>query len=387
MANGGKKNVLFIFGAGISLASCPNPGEPISTDTITKAIFTDRLQKNSEQWFDPEKDGEPSPIVDEGIHPLLRLIKYKFINHLRYREYKVTYEDIFYFLISHEREGGYAKNPLLKNAFAQFADEACLAWKAAKDFGGDYEFWEMLYLAQKYIKTVVKFRLWDLCEPEGYEWLSDAMQDEKYKSNIVTLNHDLLLDIFFKNEEIAYCDGFKINSKDKVKIFDPRCFIADEPFHLLKLHGSINWKAYGGVERHLVAIPMDGFEEHKFLDGHGPTDKIVILAGTHNKPEDYSYSIFSDLVAEYTRLLWTTDYVIICGYGFGDRGINSRLSNWLRLDSKNQILVIHPKGEKLKDNIKYPHAAELLKLIDPNRIHFEEKNFEDIKWDEVKKLI
>ncbi len=195
MTNGGKKNVLFIFGAGISLASRPKFGEPISTDTITKAIFTDKLQKNRAQWFDPERDGEPSPIVDEGIHPLLRLIKYKFINHLRYREYKVTYEDIFYFLISHDREGGYTKNPLLKNAFAQFADEACLAWKAAKNFDRDYEFWaEMLILAQKYIKSVVKFHLCDLCEPIGYEWLSDTMQDGKYKSNIVTLNHDSLFD-------------------------------------------------------------------------------------------------------------------------------------------------------------------------------------------------
>ena len=381
MTNGGKKNVLFLFGAGISLASHNTNGEPvsISTDKITKAIFTEKLLYNSE-WFYPPKDDQPSYIVDEGIHPLLRLIKHKFINHLEFREHQVTYEDIFFFLISNDRENGYAKNPLLKSAVAQFAHEACITWRATEGSGEDYEFWRMLYLTQNYIKSVVKFLLYNLRKPIGYCWIKDAINDEECKSNIVTLNHDLLLDIFLKNEEIAYCDGFKINSKDKVKIFDPRCFLDIDIPHLLKLHGSIDWEAYGGLTKHLTAITLDGFEFHKFLDGHGSTDEIVILAGTHNKLEDYSYSIFSDLITEFTRLLWSTDYVIICGYGFGDRGINLRLSNWLRLDKKNQILVIHPKVKKVPDDLE-------LKKIDPNRIHFLEKKFENIIWDDVKKFM
>ena len=61
-----------------------------------------------------------------------------------------------------------------------------------------------------------------LREPIGYEWLSDAMQDEKCKSNIFTLNHDRLLDKFFKKEKIGYCDGFEVSLEDKAKIFDPR---------------------------------------------------------------------------------------------------------------------------------------------------------------------
>ena len=388
MTNDKNKNILFLFGAGISLASHNKDGETvsISTNTITKAIFTEKLQKNSAQWFDPPEDDQPSHIVDEGIHPLLRLIKNKFINHLSFRENKVTYEDIFFFLISHDRESGYAKNPLLKNAVAQFADEACITWKATRDLGEVYELWEMLYLTQKYIKSVVKFRLWDLSNPIGYCWIKDAINDEECKSNIVTLNHDRLLELYFENVGIEFCDGFAINSKEKVKIFDPRCFLdIDNPQpHLVKLHGSINWKAYGGIKKHLVAIPLEDFEEYKFIYAHGLLeDEIVILAGTHNKLEDYSYSIFSDLITEFTRLLWSTDYVIICGYGFGDRGINSRLSNWLRLDIKNQILVIHPKGEKLIDSLEY-HADGLLTKIDSDRISFLEMKFEDIQWSEVK---
>ena len=158
MTNGGIKNVLFIFGAGISLASCPKPREPISTDAITKAIFTKKLKLSSDQWFEPANENQPSPIVDEGIHPLLRLIRCKFIKHLGYEENQVTYEDIFYFLISLDHESGYAKNPLLKNEVEQFEKEARCEWKAKNDYG-NYEYSDMLYLAQKYIKTVVKFRL------------------------------------------------------------------------------------------------------------------------------------------------------------------------------------------------------------------------------------
>ena len=387
MTNDKNKNILFLFGAGISLASHNKDGETvsISTDKITKAIFTEKLQINSAQWFGPPEDDQPSYIVDEGIHPLLRLIKHKFINHLRFREHQVTYEDIFFFLISNDRESGYAKNPLLKSAVAQFADEACITWRATKDLGEVYEFWELLDLTQKYIKSVVKFHLRDLINPIGYCWIKDAIHDEECKSNIVTLNHDLLLDIYFKNAGIKICDGFRKAPDNKIEIFDPRLFLdIDKPQpHLVKLHGSICWKAYGGINNHLVANPLEGFEEHKFLNDYALTDEIVILAGTHNKLEDYSYSIFSDLITEFTRLLWSSDYVIICGYGFGDRGINSRLSNWLRLDIKNQILVIHPKGEKLIDSLEY-HAKELLKEIDPRRIRFLKMNFENIQWEKVK---
>ena len=55
MSNVGKKNVLFIFGAGISSASSPNPEEPICTDTITKEIFTKKLKLHSDQSFFCEK--------------------------------------------------------------------------------------------------------------------------------------------------------------------------------------------------------------------------------------------------------------------------------------------------------------------------------------------
>ena len=387
MTNGGKKNVLFIFGAGISLASHNTNGEPvsISTDKITKAIFTEKLQLDYSEWFYPPEENNSSPTVDEGIHPLLRLIRCKFIKHLGCKENQVTYEDIFYFLISLDHESGYAKNPLLKSAVAQFADEACITWRATNGLGEDYELWKKLYLTQNYIKSVVKFRLCNLRKPIGYCWIKDAINDEAYKSNIVTLNHDLLLDIFFENAGIKFCDGFKKDPEKKVKIFDPRYFLDTDKPHLIKLHGSINWKAYGGAKRHLVAIPMEGYDRNEILYG-GATDEIHILAGTHNKLEDYSYSIYADLVAQYQRLLWTTDYVIICGYGFGDRGINSRLSNWLRLDIKNQIIVIHHDKEKLKRNLEH-HAAQLLNQIDPKRIHFEEKKFEDIQWDDVKKFM
>ena len=209
---------------------------------------------------------------------------------------------------------------------------------------------------------------------------------KKYKCNIVTLNHDLLLDKFFLKEKIDYCDGFEVSLEDKAKIFNPICFSDINKPHLIKLHGSIDWEEYKEGGQDLVARRLNGFEERKFADSYGPTDEIVILAGTHNKLEGYSYGIYADLIAEYTRLLRATDYVIICGYGFGDRGINSRLANWLGFDCKNQILVIHHIIEDLKKNLEH-HAAQLLNLIDPKRIHFMEEQFEGIKWDEVKSYV
>ena len=259
MTNGGKKNVLFIFGAGISSASCPRSGEAISTDTITKEIFTKKLKLHTDQSFYCAEENKLSPFVDEVIHPLLRLIRCKFIKNLGYEENQVTYEDIFYFMIFLEREIGYPKNPLLKSAVDQFADEAHLTLKAENN-NSDYEFLRMLRLAQKYIKTVVMLSLCKLREPKGYEWLSDAMQDEECKCNIVTLNHDLLLDKFFKKGKTDYCDGFEVSLEDKAKIFNPRCFLDISKPHLIKLHGSIDWEEYKEGGQHLVARRLNGFE-------------------------------------------------------------------------------------------------------------------------------
>lgn len=52
------------------------------------------------------------------------------------------------------------------------------------------------------------------------------------------------------------------------------------------------------------------------------------------------------------RSLRRVQTLIVCGYGFGDKGINTTIREWVDSSGDNQMLVIHPEPEKLKANAR-----------------------------------
>ncbi len=380
-----RRQVLFIFGAGISLASTPPDLEPITTDMITRKVLSKKLSLHRCGKFVEPCESDSVELVENGIHPFLQLIKHKFVKYLGYREKNVTYEDIFFFLNIVDHEYGYAKNPILKKALLEFWDETHCVWTARDHLlDEDYDCFAKTRLSQTYIKDVTQILLAKYKEPRGMNWIVNSLVENEYDLNIATLNHDILLEKTLTNNSIPYCDGFVLNKNACIREFDPRIFTLSNKIRLLKLHGSIDWKGYGGLQNYVVGIPQDGFIEHGFLDFGGPHEDPVILAGTHNKLEAYVYGIYSDLFAEFVRLLWNSMIVICCGYGFGDRGINSRLINWLRLDEGNVMIVIDPHGKDIISGKEF-HATQLLRDVRPNHVKFITSRSEDTNWDKVKK--
>ena len=61
------------------------------------------------------------------------------------------------------------------------------------------------------------------------------------------------------------------------------------------------------------------------------------------KEQLYGIGFFGDLFGAFRQHLSQHKYLISCGYGFRDPGINSRLNQWLadRLDEPNQIVVLN----------------------------------------------
>ena len=360
----------------------------INTKKITELIFTEKLYLASDDNFYPsiESSRLREPLTYKTILPFLKLIRNECADYYNCNLESINYEDLFYYCRLLDYEKGWRKHPGLGDYFNNLNNKIVQKNINTND-GTAYTLWDILIYAQKYISQVIMIALSKLTNPIGYEWIGNAINDCSYDLQFVTLNHDLLLENYLRSIGKNCCDGFFLDESIESYIFSPITLRKSNSIKLIKIHGSIDWETFGGISNCNVIKTAQKISRLKLLQKYGDTHGTpTILAGTHNKLEGYAYGIFSDLMTEFNILLYEADIIVICGYGFGDRGINSRLSNWLRLDIKNQIIVIHHDKEKLKRNLEH-HAAQLLNLIDPKRIHFEEKKFEDIQWDDVKKFM
>ena len=54
----------------------------------------------------------------------------------------------------------------------------------------------------------------------------------------------------------------------------------------------------------------------------------MLLVGTFNKVSEYSQGIFRELHYRFRRTLHKADQLVVCGYSFGDKGINSEIIEW-----------------------------------------------------------
>ena len=188
--------------------------------------------------------------------------------------------------------------------------------------------------------------------------------------DIFTLNHDLLLEHYFQDQDIPLVHGFDavINN---VRYWNPTLFGATiHGIRLLKLHGSIDWYRFRPIRSNNWYDEMIGIYQGKYLsDAHGPNDvrletvdpRPLLLIGSFNKIPEYTRRIFLDLYYEFRRLLDQSTILVSCGYGFADKGINEQILEWLYGDRKRRIVLIEPKHEDLQRRAR---AAVSLKWKD-----------------------
>jgi hypothetical protein len=75
-------------------------------------------------------------------------------------------------------------------------------------------------------------------------------------------------------------------------------------------------------------------------------DLPVLLIGTFNKMLRYTSAFFLPLHSAFCRELERTDRLIVCGYSFGDKGINQHIVNWLHGKRHRRMTVVNACDEK-----------------------------------------
>jgi len=305
---------------------------------------------------------------------------YKTINH----EHVTNYEDFYYVL--KQIEDSYRleyENPVTYNLI--------------KDIQRDCGFDEVKLRSAvteslKFIECIVWQMLDKPIKVDAQFNIVKGLVTQLDLQNILSLNHDLVLESNLQRTGVDYFDGFGKKNLNVAEWLGFSDFKGDK-IKICKLHGAIDWFSVR-IKKHkeynkIVKLPRNFYPESVCdLD-----DKIemtnqttpILLIGTFNKMLEYLNNIFELLYEEFKRTLKVTDLLIVSGYGFGDKGINSRLSFWLNKRKAHKMIIIHPDKKAL---LKQARGHFHKYIMSYNCIHpqvcFIEKKFENVTVEEIK---
>lgn len=381
------EHICFLVGAGISRhAGFPGPKE------ITKFMFdceecfryTDGTYVFSSCRSLPEVHTKPVSIIKEYLCFLKEEIS-------QYYDGKkvVDYEDLFYMAsqIADAQSKEY-DNPAIQPMLDKILSKGFLDSWEKMGSKGEGLFKEARY----YITDAVRKKLW-LPLPEDTTYLNlfaDASRDKRVKTlDVFSLNHDLLLEQYFMKNNISIIDGFTTSDRD-LRYWQVSLYEKDEPkLRLYKLHGSINWCRIRNEDNPLYSqqIVIATVPDHsKDKKGNYLTllDERSFLIGTFNKMLEYTAKdIYLQLFCIFRQHLHASSRLIVSGYSFGDKGINSVLINWLLSNENNSMLIIHPDISLLRRDVGGAILNKWKILVEKKVLRFIEKRFECTSWDDV----
>lgn len=383
-----KNTLMFLLGSGVSIPA----GFP-TTQKITDQVFSGNgvIQYTDGRYYLNDSPTElEKHFSEENLPSILSLIKLiKQIMQSYNKKEPLTYEILFYFILQlDDFESGNSVNMALYPFYREVKEKYLqLNRKHTR-------FINLFAETETYIRHIVwRMILAVNISNAGYlSFLPEAFKDEKLNAvNIATLNHDLLLETYLDQQNISFQDGFG-KSENGVRYWENNFL---EKNNLLKLHGSINWftlQFNGGSwfdER--IGIVLDGDIDHsRNKDGRlmrSRPPEPLILTGTFNKVGEYTGSIYSDIYSTFKTLLKTTNYLVVSGYSFGDKGINTAIVEWLFNNIRNKIVVIHPDSSRLLKQVARRAIQRIANDIAPENFTTLAKSIEKVSWGEIKKLL
>jgi SIR2-like protein len=380
------KNTTLFIGSGVSYSS----GIP-SLSTITDSLlYSNKIgcDGDTNYYFEGYRGYEIQDYLIgyvESCQHLLNLIKSKidrFYEHIDFK-HKTNYEDIYYVL--RQIKDSYIleyENPAIISLIEELLKEMS---GSAKDFE------EIVVESSRFIESLV----WQSIDIE----IKQTSQFEliKYLINycglesIISLNYDIVLETWLNGNKIKFDDGFQL--KDK-KLPEWTGFKRkNDVLKLCKVHGSVDWFEFRitkpGTYDNLVKVPRNYYAErvHEIDDSFmAPNSgRPSILIGTFNKMWGYLGGIHELLYDELKLTISTSEIIIISGYGFGDKGINTQLTNWLFRKHAKNMIIIHPNKDSL---IKNSRGSFKNNILNDHYCHTKviliEKRFEKVQIQELK---
>ncbi len=207
----------------------------------------------------------------------------------------------------------------------------------------------------------------------GFSLLEALISDNDIgRINIITLNHDTLVERVLESKSLDYADGFG-DLDGQVRWYEPSTLKSTEKqVALVKLHGSIDWHLLERPDgRHQYAIPQIDDVEHCH-DGKGNLltklgGRAIFLSG-RSKELTYNYGLFADMYDVLTESMRKTDTILMSGFGWSDVGVSYRLRTWLRRDPNRKIILLHENPEDIRLNSNGLPSQEFDKFQERNQL-------------------
>lgn len=370
-------NIALLLGSGISV-----PAKYPSTEDISKVIFSGDGVIYINPCFKldklPEDDVSPyKRLSDERVKRVLYIneILKSEIEHYYHKDRSITYEDIA-FIATQLRDSlsGEYDNP----ALLALKEKLCPLFYESFfiDTLPDIRTEREKTLSRQYIETRgLDDSVQDACNyiadivgrlldrapttTSHLHFVTELANDRSIVlSGIITLNHDTMLEHFLDIQNIPNSCGFVSNGE--LVYFDDNEFNDNSKISLVKLHGSTNWYYNSDMRRIVISDP------HTNIISPHPW----VLVGTHNKMLEYARGIYTSLFYEFIKRLREADVLIISGYSFADKGVNSQIIDWMERHLKNRIVVIHGDPQTLMANARGAMNRELHSWQMSGRLHF-----------------
>ncbi len=380
-------NICFLLGSGISLPA----GFP-GTKEITKFIFdceecyrhTGGTYMFSSCPSLPEVHTEPVSIIKE----YLSFLKEEIFQYYKSKKV-VNYEDLFYMAsqIADAQSKEY-DNPAIQSLLDKILSKGFLdSWEKMGSKGHG-----LFKEARHYIIDAVRKKLF-LPLPKDTAYLNlfaDAVRDKRVNTlDVFSLNHDLLLEQYFMRNKIGIIDGFT-PLKNDVRYWKASLYEENESkLRLYKLHGSIDWcrvrrEDNPSYSQQIVIATDPDYAKDKKGNYLTLLDERSFLIGTFNKMLEYTATdIFFQLFCIFRQHLHASSRLIVSGYSFGDKGINSVLINWLLSNENNSMLIIHPDISLLRRDVGGAILNKWKILVEKKVLRFVERPFEKTSWNDV----
>ena len=184
----------------------------------------------------------------------------------------------------------------------------------------------------------------------GLELIGELAESPEIEElNIVTVNHDTLVEQFLSANGISFVDGFGARDGD-VRWSDDRVYANGTRVRIFKLHGSIDWYSFQYEGRDRTAI-FHGADLEDARDGSGKqlkpqTGAPSFLSGI-NKSDAYQRGIYSDIHFHFYALLRECKCILMSGYGWGDTTINFCLDTWFDQSRAKRVVLLQENPEGL----------------------------------------
>ena len=322
-----------------------------------------------DQNLSPTKQNK---VLTDGVTLLTQTLFYEIEAYYNGRlSYPVNYENCCYVAAQlWGAESGEFDNPAVMPLVEKLANVEGLRALIAEDRA------RLFKETENCIRDVVWGMLSRKPKDVGYlKWLADMAHHEDVQPiDFVTLNHDTVLEQALRSHSVDFCDGFG-EAVNGVRFWQPDRLEAAHRARLIKLHGSIDWFFFKSESK--VGIPKS---HDPFLTDPRPE----LLVGTFNKMLEYTRGIFADVHCQFHRTLCQTDYLICCGYGFGDKGINTKISEWINVDTRRRLTVVHPDPCQLLDSSRGAIANHWRSWKEQGKLLLVEKRVEQVSWHDIK---